>query len=101
MSWHELLLSGLDVLNAGLLWGLWVLWRRPAPPPDLKPTLEALQAVERHLRDDGQRAAQATRQELLGQLTQFQAALLTQGGDAARTQNEQIDSLRVQVAGLQ
>ena len=101
MSWNELLLTGLVLLNAGLLWGLWVLWRRPAPPPDLKPTLEALQAVERHLRDDGQRAAQATRQELLGQLTQFQAALLTQGGDAARTQNEQIDSLRVQVAGLQ
>jgi DNA recombination protein RmuC len=45
--------------------------------------------------------AAALRQELLAQLGQFQGALLAQGSDVARTQNEQIDSFRVQLAALQ
>ena len=98
MPWFELLLAALALLNAVLLL---LLWRRPAPAPDLQPLQQALQATERNLRDDTQRAAQATRQELLAQLGQFQGSLLSQAGDASRTQNEQIDSLRVQVAGLQ
>jgi DNA recombination protein RmuC len=98
MSWNELLLTGLGLLNLLILVLLWL--RRP-PPPDLQPLQQALQASERNQRDDIQRSAQTTRQELLGQLGQFQQALTAQSGDAVRTQNEQIDSFRVQLAGLQ
>ncbi len=98
MPWFEPLILLLVLLNAVLLL---ILWRRTAPAPDLQPITQALQGTERNLRDEGQRSAQATRQELLGQLGQFQQSLLNQGGDVARTQNEQIDSLRVQVGTLQ
>ena len=36
-----------------------------------------------------------------GDLATFQQMLLTQGGDVARTQNEQIDSFRTQLAAMQ
>jgi DNA recombination protein RmuC len=98
MPWFELLLLMLGLLQALLIF---LLWRRASPPPDLQPLQQALQAAERNLRQDAQQGAQATRQELLGQLAQFQQSLLNQGGDVARTQNEQIDSFRVQLAGLQ
>jgi len=94
MPWLELLILGLVLLNAVLILAL---MRRPAPAPDPQPLLN----LERNLREDSQRGAQSTRQELLAQLTQFQSSLLTQSGDAVRTQNEQLDSFRVQLAGLQ
>lgn len=98
MPWYELLLLVLGLLQVVLIV---LLWRRPSPPPELQPLLQALQGAERNLRQDAQQGAQSTRQELLGQLAQFQQSLLNQGGDVARTQNEQIDSFRVQLAGLQ
>ncbi len=94
MPWLELLLAVLGLLNLLLLA---LLWRRPTPAPDVTPLHQALAASERNQRAD----AQALRQELLGQLGQFQTSLLTQGGDVARTQNEQIDSFRVHLAQLQ
>jgi DNA recombination protein RmuC len=57
--------------------------------------------TERHLRTEVQDSARATRQELTATLAAFQQALLAQGGDVARTQNEQIDSFRTQLAAMQ
>jgi DNA recombination protein RmuC len=94
MPWLELLLAVLGLLNLVLIA---LLWRRPVPAPDLAPMQQLLQQTERNQRAD----AGASRQELLGQLTQFQTSLLAQGGDVARTQNEQIDSFRVQLGQLQ
>lgn len=62
---------------------------------------EALSRLERELRDELSRSAQGTRQELGGTLALFQQTLMTQQGDVARTQNEQIDSFRAQLATLQ
>jgi DNA recombination protein RmuC len=53
--------------------------------------------LERELRDELGRQGQATRADL----GTFQQMLLAQSGDVARTQNEQIDSFRVQLAALQ
>ncbi|MGL6112892.1 MAG: DNA recombination protein RmuC [Rubrivivax sp.] len=57
--------------------------------------------LERELRAEVQDSARGTRQELAGSLSLFQQTLLTQSGDVARTQNEQIDSFRTQLAGMQ
>jgi DNA recombination protein RmuC len=57
--------------------------------------------LERHLRAEVQDSARATRQELTATLAAFQQTLLAQGGDVARTQNEQIDSFRTQLAAMQ
>jgi DNA recombination protein RmuC len=57
--------------------------------------------LERHLRADVQDSARATRQELTATLATFQQTLLTQASDVARTQNEQIDSFRTQLAAMQ
>ncbi len=57
--------------------------------------------LERNLRADVQDSARGTRQELTATLTTFQQALLNQSGDVARTQNEQIDSFRTQLAAMQ
>ncbi len=57
--------------------------------------------LERDLRDEVARSALGTRQELLQTLTSFQGTLLAQQGDVARTQNEQIDSFRTQLATTQ
>jgi DNA recombination protein RmuC len=48
-----------------------------------------------------QGSARDTRSELTQGLSLFQQALLAQSGDVARTQNEQIDSFRVQLAAMQ
>jgi DNA recombination protein RmuC len=56
-----------------------------------------IERLERELRDELGRQAQATR----GDLAHFQQMLLTQSGDVARTQNEQIDSFRGQLAAVQ
>jgi len=78
-DWNWVLLA-LLVLNLLLL--LWLALRRPDDGP---------------LRDELARHAQATR----GDLATFQQMLLNQSGDVARTQNEQIDSFRVQLGALQ
>jgi len=57
--------------------------------------------LERGLRTEVQDSARGTRQELASTLSLFQQALLTQSGDVARTQNEQIDSFRTQLAAMQ
>ena len=57
-----------------------------------------VQRLERELRDEVARSAGGTRQELAQTLASFQQTLLTQQGDVARTQNEQIDSFRTQLA---
>jgi DNA recombination protein RmuC len=57
--------------------------------------------LERGLRGELQDSARGTRQELGGTLASFQQTLLAQAGDVARTQNEQIDSFRIQLAATQ
>ena len=57
--------------------------------------------LERNLRADVQDSARATRQELTTTLATFQQTLLSQSSDVARTQNEQIDSFRTQLATMQ
>ena len=57
--------------------------------------------LSRELRDEVARSATGTRQELGGTLAQFQQTLLAQQGDTTRTQNELLDSFRVQLARLQ
>ena len=49
--------------------------------------------LERELRDEVSRSAQATRTELAQALANFQQTLLAQQGDVARTQNEQLQAL--------
>ena len=57
----------------------------------------AIERLERELRDELGRQAAATRADL----GTFQQMLLTQSGDVARTQNEQIDGFRTQLATTQ
>jgi DNA recombination protein RmuC len=95
-------------LNVALL--LWLLLR-PAPSHDeaLARTTEALmqgarllnEQLDRSVRDEVSRTALGTRQELGGNLALFQQTLLAQQGDSTRTQNEQLDSFRVQLAQMQ
>ena len=86
-TWPVWLALVLLALNFLLL--LWLVLRRA----DLQP----LHELERELRDELGRQAQATRADL----GNFQQMLLTQSGDVARTQNEQIDSFRTQLGGMQ
>src|SRR5688572_1321408 len=81
----EWIVAALLALNLALL--VWLAVRRAADPP-------AIERLERELRDEIGRQAQASRADL-GSLQQV---LLTQSGDVARTQNEQIDSFRGQLA---
>jgi DNA recombination protein RmuC len=62
---------------------------------------EATERLERNLRADVQDSARGTRGELSQSLATFQQTLLAQAGDVARTQNEQIDSFRTQLAAMQ
>jgi DNA recombination protein RmuC len=62
---------------------------------------EGSERLERELRDEVGRSAQGTRVELGHALGLFQQSLLNQQGDVARTQNEQIDSFRTQLAAMQ
>jgi DNA recombination protein RmuC len=80
----------LALLGVVVLVLLWIALRR-----------DRSEDLERHLRADVQDSARATRQELTGTLATFQQTLLAQGGDIARTQNEQIDSFRTQLASMQ
>jgi DNA recombination protein RmuC len=76
------------LLNALML--AWLLARRPP-----------VERVAHELRQEVHDAARGTRQELVATLSSVQQALLAQGGDAVRTQNEQIDSFRTQLAQMQ
>lgn len=58
---------------------------------------QRIDRLERDLRDELGRQSQAMR----GDLATFQQMLLAQSGDVARTQNEQIDAFRVQLAATQ
>lgn len=90
-DWMPIVALALLALNVLLL--LWLLLRPANDAP--------LQRLERELRDELSRSAAGTRQELGITLGSLQQTLLTQQGDVARTQNEQIDSFRVQLGGLQ
>lgn len=85
-------LASLVLLALNLLLLLWLALRaredRTAAP---------IERLERELRDELGRHGQALR----GDLGTFQQMLLTQSGDVARTQNEQIDSFRTQLAATQ
>ncbi|WP_457329609.1 DNA recombination protein RmuC [Rhizobacter sp. P5_C2] len=85
----------LALLVLVLLLLLWLALRRPDQGTD------HFERLERGLRDDVARSAQGTRQELGQTLASFQQTLLAQQGDVARTQNEQIDSFRTQLAATQ
>ncbi|KQU81665.1 MULTISPECIES: DNA recombination protein RmuC [unclassified Rhizobacter] len=85
----------LALLVLVLLLLLWLALRRPDQGSD------HFERLERGLRDDVARSAQGTRQELGQTLASFQQTLLAQQGDVARTQNEQIDSFRTQLAATQ
>jgi DNA recombination protein RmuC len=90
------------VLLGLVLCFLLLIWMRLRQAPEEDGAgLERLERLDRGLRDELARSAAGTRQELLATLAQFQQTLLAQGGDVARTQNEQIDSFRVQLAQLQ
>ena len=87
-----------------LLLTLWLALRRtdPGPLKSLRTDIQAdVQQFERGLRDEVARSAGGTRSELANTLAAFQQTLLTQQGDVARTQNEQIDSFRTQLAATQ
>jgi DNA recombination protein RmuC len=96
------------LLGVVLLLLLWVAVRRPDGRP-LNALGESLQQaarqdaqrLERELRTEVQDSARGTRQELAGTMSLFQQTLLAQSGDVARTQNEQIDSFRTQLAAMQ
>ncbi len=93
-------LVAVTLVNAMLL--LWLILRRDSPHQHiLNQYRETAQHLERELRDEVTRSAQATRQDLGATLGMFQQTLLNQQGDVARTQNEQIDSFRTQLAATQ
>ena len=89
-DWTVFSLLALLCLNLLLL--LWLVLR----PRDAGPVRE-VERLERELRDELGRQGQGTRADL----STFQQMLLTQSGDVARTQNEQIDAFRVQLAATQ
>ena len=80
-----------------LLLTLWLALRRADSAP-LAAIRTDVQQLERSLRDEVARSAGGTRGELAQTLATFQQTLLAQQGDVARTQNEQIDSFRTQLA---
>jgi DNA recombination protein RmuC len=86
-DWILIVLASLSLVLLAVL-----VWRRPDST-----ARERLERLERELRDELGRQAQATRSDL----ATFQRMLLAQSGDVARTQNEQIDSFRTQLASTQ
>ncbi len=94
VDWIPFVLAALvALLLLVLLLVLWIALRRVDDAP--------LKSLETGLRDEVARSAAGTRSELAGTLASFQQTLLTQQGDVARTQNEQIDSFRTQLAATQ
>ena len=106
LDWIPFALLALLVLL--VLLTLRITLRRPdeAPMKAMRDELQAavradVQQLERSLRDEVARSAGNTRSELAQTLATFQQTLLAQQGDVARTQNEQIDSFRTQLASTQ
>jgi DNA recombination protein RmuC len=106
LSFAELLLLALLAVNLVLL--LWLAFRRSSGDAFTAEIGQALaqqargaERLERELRAEVQGSAQGTRGELAQGLSLFQQALLAQSGEVARTQNEQIDSFRTQLATMQ
>lgn len=91
MDWMLPLLIALTALNLLLL--AWLALRRPPQ--------EASEALARRIGGDVQEAARSTRGELVQQIGVLQQTLVAQSGDATRSQNEQLDAFRVQLATLQ
>jgi len=109
-DWWLPALLGLGLLH--LLGLVWLASRRPDPAAAAEPLRQVLQAAAEAQRDQAERAARdlrtelqdsarAGRTELQGTLASFQQTLVAQSGDVARTQNEQIDTFRAQLATLQ
>jgi DNA recombination protein RmuC len=94
----EWTLVALAALNLLLL--IWMLLRR-ADTAAQQAQRDDAERQGRELRSEVQESARGTRQELSQTLSLFQQALLSQQGDVARTQNEQIDSFRTQLAATQ
>jgi DNA recombination protein RmuC len=90
----------LGLLLLVLLVVLWLALRGADAAP-MRALRDDVQQLDRALRDEVSRSAAATRGELAQTLASFQQTLLTQQGDVARTQNEQIDSFRTQLAATQ
>lgn len=104
----ESIILVLLVLNVALL--VWLAWRSTRPQgADLSVALDDLAqrsqqsvaGLERNLRDELARTATSTRQELGSQMGVLQQTLMGQQGDTTRTQNEQLDSFRTQLASMQ
>ncbi len=93
-DWIQLALLALNLL---LLLAVVFLVARPRGEPAADRTLAQIERLERELRDELGRQGQGTRADL----GTFQQMLLAQSGDVARTQNEQIDSFRTQLASTQ
>jgi len=91
VSWISI--AQLALLGLAVVLLLWLVLRRGDDA--------AAERLERNLRTDVQDSARGTRQELSQNLSTFQQTLLAQSGDVARTQNEQIDSFRTQLAAMQ
>ena len=95
-------LVALCVLNGVLL--LVLLWRKPsdAVPAALLSGMGAnSERLARELRQEISESARSGRQELGGNLANFQQALVLQSAEAIRTQNSQIDAFGQQLALLQ
>jgi DNA recombination protein RmuC len=90
-SWIPI--AQLALLGLLLVLILWLVLRRA--------DTGSAERLERNLRSDVQDSARGTRQELAQNLSAMQQSLLAQSGDVARTQNEQIDSFRTQLAAMQ
>jgi DNA recombination protein RmuC len=102
MDWMLPLLVALVTLNLLLI--VWLVLSRgtgEAARRSEEALRESQERLGREVRDEMARNGAASRQELGGTLALFQQTLLTQQGDVARTQNEQIDSFRTQLAATQ
>lgn len=93
-SWVLWALLGLGVVLGTVVCLLWATWRRGMA--DVVSSTDL-----RELRDAVHSSARDGRSEQAQALALMQQALLAQSGDVARTQNEQIDSFRVQLAAMQ
>jgi DNA recombination protein RmuC len=87
LTWAALVLLALNLLLLVML----VLRRAPESAGPL------IERLERELRDEIGRQGQGTR----GDLGSFQQMVLAASGEAVRTQNEQLDAFRVQLAQMQ
>src|SRR5688572_26275407 len=87
MLMPDWIVPALLLVNVALL--AWLVARRPP--------YEQLGQAMRH---EVQEAARNTRQELATSLAILQQALLAQGSEAVRTQNDQIDNFRTQLAQM-